>query len=144
MVEINKYIKNLIKHGFCSFKKENSLSDVTADIPAGYGVFILRKNKEDGEILYVGYSGTFDKKTRKFKKQQLKGRIINKHGKQRREDFLIQKMKEDSTLQQIIIEWYIIDENKYLPSDVKKDLLQGYYLKHKRLPIWNKQTLPLR
>ncbi|MBD5392325.1 hypothetical protein HDR65_02135 [bacterium] len=136
MLDINKeYIK---EHGSCTFKKDYSLSEVTADIPDGYGVFILRENKEEGEILYVGYSGTIDKKTGKFKRQQLRKRINNKHGKQRRQDFLRQQMKEDSTLKEISIEWYILDVNKCFPSDVKADLLQSYFEKHHRLPRWNK------
>ena len=141
MIEINKeYVK---ARGYCSFKRDDVLSKVTANIPDGYGVFILRKNNEDGDILYIGYSGTIDAKTGEFKRQQLRKRINNKHGKQRRQDFLRQQMKEDSTLQKIIVEWCILDEKKCFPADVKEDLLCSL-AQNNRWPKWNKQSLPIR
>ena len=141
MIEINKeYIK---ARGYCSFKRDDVLSKVTANIPDGYGVFILRKNNEAGDILYIGYSGT-PQQDGTFKNQQLRKRINNKqNSKQRRQDFLRQQMKEDSTLQKIIVEWCILDEKKCFPADVKADLLCSL-AQNNRWPKWNKQSLPIR
>lgn len=57
----------------------------------------------------------------------------------RREDFLRKKMTEDNTIQQVYIEWYIIDEHKFLPSLIEAQLLQDYYITNSCLPIWNKE-----
>ena len=102
-------------------------------------MFILHKNEKGGDILYIGNGGTV-KQNGEFEKQELKERINNRQNKeQMRKAFLSLKMKENKDLQEIFIEWCILDKNKCLPSAVKADLLQQYYLKHKCLPIWNKK-----
>lgn len=54
-----------------------------------------------------------------------------------REKFLRKKMEENKEIQQIFIEWYIIDEQKYLPAFIEALLLQDYYTENSCLPIWN-------
>ena len=131
-------IEYIIK-GYCSFKLGDDLRKQTNNIPAGYGVYIFHKNTEDGDILYIGKSGTI-LQNGNFKVQDLRKRLNNKQdGKQKRQDFLSKKINEDAEIQQIFIEWYIIDERKYLPGLIEALLLQDYYTKHSCLPIWNKE-----
>ena len=130
-----EYVK---EKGYISFGLGDSLKEKTKDIPDGYGVYIFHKNVNDGDILYIGKSGTIlqDGKPRA---QDLKGRLNNIQDGMRREDFLRKKINEDNAIQQIVIEWYTIDENKYLPSFIEAQLLQEYYTQNKCLPIWNKE-----
>lgn len=74
-----------------------------------------------------------------FKSQDLRKRLNNKQDGIKREDFFAKKIKEDTKIEQIIIEWYIIDERKYLPGLIEALLLQDYFTQHSCLPIWNKE-----
>lgn len=125
--------------GYCSFRLGDSLRKQTNNIPDGYGVYIFRKNTKDGDILYIGKSGTI-LQNGSFKTQDLRKRLNNKQDrKQKRQDFLSKKIAEDTKIKQIFIEWYIIDERKYLPSLIEAQLLQDYYTQHSCLPIWNNE-----
>ncbi len=126
------------KKGYCSFKLGNSLRKQTNDIPAGYGVYIFRKNTEDGDILYIGKSGTI-LQNGSFKAQDLRKRLNKKQAGIQRQDFLSKKINEDTEIKQIFIEWYIIDERKYLPGLIEALLLQDYFTQHSCLPIWNNE-----
>ena len=135
-MNIEKYTK---AKGYCSFRMGDSLRKQTKDIPAGgSGVYIFRKNTEIGDILYIGKSGTILQKG-SFKSQDLRKRLNNKQDGIKREDFFAKKIKEDTKIEQIIIEWYIIDERKYLPGLIEALLLQDYFTQHSCLPIWNKE-----
>lgn len=127
-----------IKTGQCIFRLRDSLREQTKDIPEEYGVYIFRKNVKDGDILYIGKSGTI-LQNGCYKAQGLRDRLNNKQDGMRREDFLRKKMTEDNTIQQVYIEWYIIDEHKFLPSLIEAQLLQDYYITNSCLPIWNKE-----
>lgn len=129
-------IEYYIKKEYCSFKLGDTLRTQTRNIPNGYGVYIFYKNKKDGEILYIGKGGTI-LQNGCYKEQNLRERLNNKQDGMRREDFLCKKMKEDREIQQIVIEWYIINEQKYLPAFIEALLLQEYYTKNSCLPIWN-------
>lgn len=126
------------KKGCCSFRLGDSLREQTNDIPAGYGVYILRKNTEDGDILYIGKSGTL-LQNGSFKAQDLRKRLNNKQTGMQRQDFLSKKINEDAEIKRIFIEWYIIDERKYLPGFIEALLLQDYFTQHSCLPIWNNE-----
>lgn len=126
------------KKGYCAFKLGNSLRKQTNDIPAGYGVYIFRKNTEDGDILYIGKSGTI-LQNGSFKAQDLRKRLNKKQAGIQRQDFLSKKINEDTEIKQIFIEWYIIDERKYLPGLIEALLLQDYFTQHSCLPIWNNE-----
>lgn len=125
-----------IRKGYCLFRFGDSLSKQTKDIPTGYGVYIFHKNVEDGDILYIGKSGTI-LRNGCYEAQNLRKRLNNKQDGMRRRDFLLKKMNEDDEIRQIYIEWYIIDEQKYLPAFIEALLLQDYYTKNSCLPIWN-------
>ena len=125
-----------INRGYCSFKSSDSLRTQTKDIPDGYGVYVFHKNERDGEILYIGKSGTI-LQNGCYEVQCLKDRLNNSQCGMGREKFLRKKMEENKEIQQIFIEWYIIDEQKYLPAFIEALLLQDYYTENSCLPIWN-------
>ena len=74
-----------------------------------------------------------------FKAQNLRNRLNNKQEGKRRQDFFTQMINKDIEIKQIIIEWYIIDEQKYLPGLIESLLLQDYFTHHSCLPIWNNE-----
>ena len=121
---------------YCSFRLGDSLRKQTINIPTGYGVYIFRKNTEAGDILYIGKSGTI-LQNGSFEAQDLRKRLNNKQDRMSRQEFLSKKINEDTEIKQIFIEWYIIDERKYLPGLIEAQLLQDYYMQHSCLPIWN-------
>ena len=125
-----------ITKGYCSFRLGDSLRKQTKDIPTGYAVYIFRKNTETGDILYIGKSGTI-LQNGSFETQDLRKRLNNKQDGMPRQKFLSKKITGDTEIKQIFIEWYIIDERKYLPSLIEAQLLQDYYMQHSCLPIWN-------
>ncbi len=127
-----------IAKGFCSFEVDDILRIKTKDIPTGYGVYIFHKNILDGDILYIGESGTILQNGR-YKTQGVRDRLNNKQDGMRREEFLRMKMNEDNTIQKIIIEWYLIDVRKYLPGLIEALLLQDYFTQYSCLPIWNNE-----
>lgn len=115
-----------VTKGYCRFRLEDSLKLQTQNIPSGYGVYIFHRNVEDGDILYIGKSGTV-LQNGCYKTQGLRDRLNNKQDGMKREEFLRMKMNEDNTIQKIFIEWYIIDERKYLPGLIEALLLQDYF-----------------
>ena len=127
-----------VTKGYCRFRLEDSLKLQTQNIPSGYGVYIFHRNVEDGDILYIGKSGTV-LQNGCYKTQGLRDRLNNKQDGMNREEFLRMKMNEDNTIQKIFIEWYIIDERKYLPGLIEALLLQDYFTQHSCLPIWNNE-----
>lgn len=95
-----------VTKGYCRFRLEDSLKLQTQNIPSGYGVYIFHRNVEDGDILYIGKSGTV-LQNGCYKTQGLRDRLNNKQDGMKREEFLRMKMNEDNTIQKIFIEWYI-------------------------------------
>lgn len=126
------------EHGTFTFEIGDSLSQKTKEIPNGYGVYKIYANSIDGELLYIGKGGTVYTDGN-FTEQQLKGRLKNKQGEIRREDFFIKKINEDKQLKSLYIEWFIIDEKTFLPAYYEAALIQDYYSKYSRLPKWNKK-----
>ena len=126
------------EHGTFTFEIGDSLSQKTKEIPTGYGVYRIYANSIDGELLYIGKGGTIHTNG-DFDKQQLKKRIKNTQENMRREKFFINKINEDEQLKALCIEWFIIDEKRYLPAYYEAVLIQDYYSKHSKLPKWNKE-----
>ena len=126
-----------IAKGYCKYAPGKSLKEQTGNIPCKYGVYLFHRNSKDGEILYIGKSGTITVEGT-FGEQSLKKRINNKKSKNlKREDWLIEQFNNDSSLKRIYIEWLVIDEKQYLPGYVEACLIQQFYNQYKRLPLWN-------
>ena len=132
-------IKYIIKKGYFSFKKGYNLSQLTKDIPEGYGAYVFHKNTIDGEILYIGKSGTVNQNGSKHRQNLKKRLTMNQCRSIKRQKFFNQKFDEDSTLQSIVIEWMIVDDKKCLPSFLEASLIQKYYELNHKLPLWNKE-----
>ena len=130
-------IKQIIMetHHF-TFKIGNSLKEQTRNIPDGYGVYKIYANSKDGELLYIGKSGTIQCDG-SCKSQNLRKRLNNKQRNMKRESFFIQKLNENPSIKELFIEYKIINEKKDLPSYYEAKLLQEYYQQHARLPRWN-------
>ena len=142
VIEISNHIAAYISQKadgsftFQSGDKLNKLIEKHKDLN-NYGVYRFRANTEDGEILYIGHSGTAS--SCKFKKQKLSKRIMLKQeGRCRQEFFEEQIKKTENKLTSIIIEWFIIKEDEILPAYVKALLIQEFWKENKRLPKWNK------
>ena len=87
VIEISNHIAAYISQKadgsftFQSGDKLNKLIEKHKDLN-NYGVYRFRANTEDGEILYIGHSGTAS--SSKFKKQKLSKRIMLKQEKDRK------------------------------------------------------------
>lgn len=127
-----------IKQGYFTFEIGDSLSQKTKEIPNGYGVYKIYANSIEGELLYIGKGGTVHTNG-DFGKQQLRKRLNQIQENMRREDFFIKKINEDKQLKALYIEWFIIDEKRFLPAYYEAALIQDYYSKHSKLPKWNKK-----
>lgn len=139
------HIKYLINNrGYIIFEKGKNLKKLTSDIPNGYGTYVFHRNTKDGEILYIGKGGTIMQNGSFIKdnggsKQFLKQRLNGKQGEIKRAKFFNQQLDEDSSLNAIVIEWMIIDENKCLPAFLEACLIQNFFEQNHRLPLWNKK-----
>ena len=122
--------------GYCTFRLGNSLREQTRNIPSGHGVYIIYANDKKGQILYIGANGKI-KQNGTFAEQSVKDRLNKKQGGIKRENFFVERLTEDNTIQQLVIEWYVIDETKYLPTYCEATLIQDYYSQHSCLPKWN-------
>lgn len=127
-----------INTGCCVYKLGDSLKEQTKNIPSGHGVYRIYANSLDGQILYIGTSGRINQDG-SYSKQNLKGRLNNKQGRIKREEFFISKIKEDKTIKQIVIEWFIVDTKVLLPTFCEATLIQDYFSQHSCLPKWNAQ-----
>lgn len=128
---------NKLQHGAFTLNENDSLKEKTKDIPNGYGAYIIRANTADGEILYIGKSGTI-KNNGDLKKQDLKKRLNNVQDNKPRADYFKENLKENEGLNELYFDWYIIDpETKILPAFLEAVLIQEYYSKHQALPAWN-------
>jgi hypothetical protein len=125
--------------GHFFFKKGDRLSEVSKDVPELPGIYyIIRLARGRVELVYIGKSGTI-MQNGSFKDQFLKGRINNKQGDIKRQDFFDKKMTEEN-IDGLDIYWFVtMDKNHHdLPGFVKGLLLQRYFEVHGKLPPWNK------
>ena len=123
--------------GFCEFSVDDSLAEVTKSVPHGYGAYKFRANTPDGEILYIGKSGTSNNDG-SFKDQDLRKRLNAKQDGMRRVHFLRKKLTDSNgQLQKIVIEWFILKDPNILPAYLEAYFIQQYYAEHHRLPSWN-------
>ncbi|MDE7074256.1 MAG: hypothetical protein K2O69_04305 [Odoribacter sp.] len=116
-----------LKTGNCTFRIGDSLRNQTGNIPSGaHGVYKIYANSKDGELLYIGKSGTFQC-CGSFKAQDLKGRLNNKQEGMRREEFFTKELSGNPNIKMLYIEWFIIDSKQYLPGYYEAVLIQEYY-----------------
>lgn len=122
------------KKGQCRFPKNGrTLNDITKDIPDAPGVYIICDSED--EIVYIGKAGTVNQDGT-FKKQGLRRRLTNQHHGRRREDYFITKIEKDG-IDYIDIWWYEL-KSGVIPGYVEGLLIQEYFNKSGKLPIWNK------
>lgn len=136
MIKNYKDILENCNHGVCTFSATDKLSLQTSSIPDGYGVYKICANTPEGEILYIGRSGTLEKDGT-YKEQNLRERINNKQCGKKRQIFFKEILDSDPSLEQLVIEWFIIDEKKVLPAYVEACLMQEYFEKKGKLPCIN-------
>lgn len=122
-------------HGSFTFSINESLRDKIKDIPDGYGVYRIYSNSKNGELLYIGKAGTV-KNNGTYSKQNLRKRLANKQDGKSREDFFREKLIKTPKMK-LYIEWIIWD-NDILPTYIEARLIQKYYSKYLKLPLWNK------
>lgn len=136
MIKNYKDILENCNHGVCTFSATDKLSLQISSIPDGYGVYKICANTPEGEILYIGRSGTLEKDGT-YKEQNLRERINNKQCGKKRQIFFKEILDSDPSLEQLVIEWFIIDEKKVLPAYVEACLMQEYFEKKGKLPCIN-------
>lgn len=133
--ELKKYKHN----GHFFFKSGDNLSVVSKEVPALQGVYyILRLAKGNVDLVYIGKSGTIEQNG-KFKDQSLRGRLNNKHGNLRRQDYFEMKCIEEN-IDALDIYWFVTVEKgiQALPGYVEGVLIQRFFEVHGHLPLWNK------
>lgn len=127
------------KQGHFFFEKSQNLKQQSKEVPSLPGVYyFLRLSRGKVDIVYIGKSGTI-LTDGTFKKQTLKERINNKQENIKRQQFLEQKIEEES-IDALDIYWFVtFDENhKDLPAFVEGQLMQQYFDLYGTLPPWNK------
>lgn len=134
--QTNKYAN----HGHFFLNPGDSLREKSSDVPNLPGVYYIMK-LADGHIylVYIGSSGTLYQNGA-FSSQLLRGRLNNKQGGMKRQQFLEKKIKEEK-IDALDIYWFVtFDENHQdLPGYVEGKLVQRYFEIYGELPPWNKK-----
>ena len=138
MKNILSQIKKHCEIGESEFNVTMKLSEDTSNVPKGYGAYIIYANgKKCENIVYIGKGGTINNNG-DFEKQQLRERLNNQQHEMRREDFFKWKMSQSKNLHKLIIQWLIIKDNSFMPAFLEALLIQLYYSKYHKLPLWNR------
>ena len=114
-------------------------------VPDAKGVYIVRANDQDGEVLYVGKSGTMNQDGT-FADQGLRGRIPNKQDGSKRQAFWEREMA-GLGLRRLYVEWIVTFRKatdvtvgmETLPAKAEAELIQAFYNDNSVLPRWNKK-----
>jgi len=109
----------------------SKVSNAPKDKSGIYIICILN----DEEIVYIGKTGTL--KTDGFKNRSLHKRINGKQGAIERQKFFSDKIKSGD-IKRLKIYWFDTWSVEDLPGYVEGVVIQEYFDKNKRLPIWNK------
>lgn len=134
--ETNKYKSN----GHFFFKKGDTLSVVSKDVPNLPGIYyIMKLAKGKIELVYIGKSGTMQQHG-EFKDQLLRARINNKQEGKKRQEYFDKKLV-DENIEALEVYWFVTcdDEHNDLPGYVEGLLIQRYFEDHGTLPPWNKE-----
>lgn len=138
MKNILSQIQGHCEIGISIFDGSGKLSKATSNVPDGYGAYIIYANeKKEENIVYIGKGGTI-KNDGKYECQQLRQRLNNQQDGMRREEFFKAKLSESDNIHKLIIEWYIIKDNFFIPAFLEALFIQLYYSKYHKLPLWNR------
>lgn len=132
--ETRKYKNN----GHFFFKKGDSLSEVSGEVPDLPGVYcIMRLAGGRIDMVYIGSSGVLLPSVTTAT-QLLRDTINDQQNPGERQEYFDQKMKSEH-IDGLDIYWYVTmdNENNDLPEYVEGLLIQRYRDVHGRLPIWN-------
>lgn len=135
---MNKILKKYSANDYFDFFSFEQLSEKCNAPKNNVGVYLVYD--DCGNLIYIGCSGWINQDgTLGMRKNGIFARIVN--GKQfdlPRKISLSKKMKEQN-INKIRVKWYItIDETiKDIPGYVEGLLLQDFFNKQKKLPIWN-------
>lgn len=143
--ELEKY-KN---HGNFKFSSNDILSMVCNAPKTTGGVYLIYDVSKPNNLIYIGSSGWVNQDgTFSIRRGGMFDRLVN--GKQSftiksietndiRKNIWPLKMKEDK-INQLKVEWFITFENKNrdIPAFIEALLIQKYFEKCRKLPIWNK------
>lgn len=103
-----------------------------AKVKNPYGAYLVRVC-EDGEILYIGRSGTITQNG-EFKGQDLPGRLTNIRGEVRANVWFPELCRKYGAIE---IEYFLLDKDES-PGFVEAALLQAYLNEKGHLPLENK------
>ncbi|RHR62679.1 hypothetical protein [Parabacteroides sp. AF17-28] len=126
-------------HGEFDYNKGDKLNEKSNKVPNEHGVYIIFKNKTTFEnILYIGASGKI-KQNGSFPKQALRERINNKQNGKKRQQYFEESIVGD--IHKLVIQWFQTKDTQFidLPLYVEACLIQEYYLKKGKLPLWNRE-----
>lgn len=109
--------------------------------PANHGVYVI-KNKETGDLIYVGKAGT-------FKKGKLVGNLINKTNNRKvpyeftkKDEFAynlnLKGGEKYISLTELEIDCFVVDKCEFdAPASLESLILQAYLMCYKNLPLAN-------
>lgn len=102
------------------------------------GVYVYsRINNGTEEILYIGASGMLKGDGTHQKERRLWNRIVGKHCGKTSVEFFSKEHLAEKGVEKLYISWWNTGDK--IPELVEFMLLFAYFLKHKKLPIWNSE-----
>lgn len=118
------------------FNINDDFRQAVKTIPNSHGVYIIYNPNQ--EIVYIGKGGSIKQNGSKTK-QGVKNRLLNGRGKNNltNGNYFKNRMIE-SEYKFITIE-YIIVEDGIIPAWKEANLVQEFYEKNHKLPLWNSE-----
>lgn len=109
------------------------------EVPNAFGVYVISEGQQrDGEIIYIGKSGTINQDGT-WKKQGLRKRLTKKQDKKNRNEFF-QIIMDERNLNGLSFEWFVTLKAPTgdLTGHVEAKLIQAYFNDYGCLPPYNK------
>lgn len=146
--EILEKYEKIQENNLISFIREDDYIDVIkkSKAPKKFGVYLFleKPEVETNNILYIGKSGTVEQDG-KWKKQTIRKRLTKNQNGEKRKLVLPKLMKigkDNQEIKKIFIRCFVTydKENGFedLPGYVEGLLMNEYFKKEKKLPIWNR------
>ncbi|REJ84612.1 MAG: hypothetical protein DWQ39_09050 [Bacteroidetes bacterium] len=123
------------------FRKGNKLSKYCKQVPHSPGVYLFKIIKEGKETLaYIGASGTMHQDGN-FGNQLMNNRLKNLQSKKIKRQAFFETEIKVKKLDGIRVSWFVTfdEEHQDLPKSVEGKLIQKYFDKFEKLPIWNNE-----